>query len=188
MKKGGELMERNGIEVEQLVATIEAVKEHPDLAQFKFRSETTWLAGGRSETRIQSFYGTGQEDASRTEPFVLTADEPPVLLGTNAGPNAVELVLAALASCLSVGIAYNAAARGIVLQELTLHLEGDVDLRAFLGLSDTVRPGYEGVRVRYHIVSDASAAQLDSLMAHVEATSPLLDIIRHPLPVTLIAD
>ena len=74
------------------------------------------------------------------------------------------------------------------MQELTLHLEGDVDLRAFLGLSDTVRPGYEGVRVRYHIVSDASAAQLDSLMAHVEATSPLLDIIRHPLPVTLIAD
>lgn len=181
-------MERNGIAVEQLIGTIEAVKEHPELAQFKFRSETTWLVGGRSETRIQSFYGTGQEDASRSAPFVLTSDEPAVLLGTNAGPNAVELVLAALASCLSVGIAYNAAARGITLQEVTLHLEGDVDLQAFLGLSDAVRPGYEGVRVRYHIVSDASAEQLDALMAHVEATSPVLDIIRHPLPVTLIAD
>lgn len=181
-------MERNGIAVDQLVATSEAIQENPDLAQFRFRSQTQWLQGGHSETRIQSFYGAGQEDPSRQTPFVVVSDEPPVLLGTNQGPNAVELFLAALASCLSVGIAYNAAARGMRLQELRLEMEGDVDLQAFLGLSETVRPGYEEIRVRYHVVSDATADQWAKLMAHVEKTSPVLDMVRHPVPVTFVRD
>lgn len=81
-------MERSGIAVDQLVATSEAIQENPDLAQFRFRSQTQWLQGGHSETRIQSFYGAGQEDPSRQTPFVVVSDEPPVLLGTNQGPNA----------------------------------------------------------------------------------------------------
>lgn len=181
-------MERNGISLDQLTATIKAVQERTDLARFQFRSQTTWHNGGHSETSIQSFYGTGQEDTSRDSPFVIVSDEPPVLLGTNKGPNAVELVLAALASCLTVGIAYNAAARGITVQELTLNVEGDLDVQGFLGLSDSVRPGYEGVRVRYHVLSDASAEQLSDLMAHVQKTSPVLDIVRNPVPVTFVRE
>lgn len=181
-------MQRNGISLDQLMGTIQAVKEQPNLAQFQFRSQTAWQNGGHSETRIQSFYGTGQEDVSRDQAFVITSDEPPVLLGTNHGPNAVELVLAALASCLTVGIAYNAAARDITIQEVTLQIEGDLDLQAFLGLSATMRPGYEEIRVRYHVVSDASTEQLAALIAHVQATSPVLDIVRHPVPVTFVAE
>jgi uncharacterized OsmC-like protein len=181
-------MERNGISVDQLMDTIHAVQAQPDLARFQFRSQTTWKSGGVSETRIQSFYGTGHEDTSRDKPFVIVSDEPPILLGTNAGPNSVELVLAALAACLTVGIAYNAAARDITVQELTLSIEGDADLQAFLGLSETVRPGCEGIRVRYHAVSDASAAQWADLMAHVEKTSPIMDIVRNPVPVQLVAE
>jgi uncharacterized OsmC-like protein len=181
-------MERNGISVDQLTGTVEAVKAQPELARFQFRSKTTWAGGGHSEARIQSFYGTGHEDSSRGEPFVIVSDEPPVLLGTDYGPNAVELVLAALASCLTVGIVYSAAANDITIQELTLTLEGDLDLHGFLGLSETIRPGYEAIRVRYHIVSNASEEQLDDLMAHAKATSPVLDIVRNPVPVTFIAD
>jgi len=181
-------MERNGISVDQLMGTIEAVKAQPDLARFQFRSKTTWEGGGHSEARIQSFYGTGYEDSSRDEPFVIVSDEPPVLLGTDQGPNAVELVLAALASCLTVSIVYSTAANDITVQELTLTHEGDLDLHGFLGLSETVRPGYEAIRVRYHLVSDASAEQLDELMTHAKAISPVLDIVRNPVPVTFIAD
>lgn len=180
------MMERNGISLDQLQATGEAVTSQPGLAQFEFRSQTHWQQGGHSETRIQSFYGTGGEDTTRSTPFVVVSDEPVVLLGTDKGPNAVELVLAALASCLSVGIAYNAAARGITLTALTLTLSGDLDVQAFLGLSETVRPGYAGIQVGYHIESDASAQQLADLLTHVERTSPVLDIVRHPVPVTFV--
>jgi uncharacterized OsmC-like protein len=67
----------------------------------------------------------------------------------------VEAVLHALASCLAVGFIYNAAAQGINVESLSFDLEGDLDLRAFLGLSDQVRPGYENIRLTYRVKSDA---------------------------------
>jgi len=176
---------RNGIDVTQLVDTIEAIKKQPDLAKFQFRSHTTWEGGGRSRTQIKGFYGAGQEDTSREAPIELVGDEPPVLLGQNAGANAVEAVLHALASCLSVGFVYNAAAMGIEVSSLDFDLEGDLDLRAFLGLTDEVRPGYSGIRLTYRVTADAPREKLEELCEYVQRTSPVLDIIRNPVPVTV---
>ncbi len=131
------------------------------------------------------FYGAGQEDTSRTRPFVLEGDEPPVLLGTNAAPNAVETVLHALASCLAVGFVYNAAARGIRVDSLEFTLDGDVDLHGFLGLSDRVRPGYQGIRVAYRVKADAPREEIVALCDYVQKTSPVLDILRNAVPVTV---
>jgi uncharacterized OsmC-like protein len=175
----------NGVNVDQLVGTIDAIKANPGLARFKFRAENEWVNGGHSRTRIQSFYGAGTEDTSRSKPFVLEGDEPPVLLGENNGPNAVEAVLHALASCLAVGFIYNAAAQGIRVEALTFSLEGDLDLHAFLGLSDKVRPGYENIRLTYRVKSDAPREKLEALCEYVQKTSPVLDIIRNPVPVTI---
>lgn len=175
----------NGVNVDQLVGTIGAIQENPEIAKFQFRSNTKWVSGGHSRTTIQSFYGAGGEDTSRSEPFVLEGDEPPVLLGENAGPNAVEAVLHALASCLSVGYIYNAAALGIHIEDLEFELEGDIDLHGFLGLSETVRPGYENIKLTYHVTSDAPREKLEELCAYVQKTSPVLDIIRNPVPVSI---
>lgn len=175
----------NGVSTTQLVETIEAIQGQPDLARFQFRARNEWQSGGHSRTTIQGFHGAGREDESRTEPFVLEGDEPPVLLGTNRGPNAVEAVLHALASCIAVGFVYNAAARGIEVRSLDLDLEGEIDLHAFLGLSDEVRPGYEGVRMAYRVDCDATPEEVDELCAHVQRTSPVLDILRNPVPVTV---
>ncbi len=175
----------NGVDVAKLLATVAAIKAQPGLADFKFRAETDWKDGGHSRTRIQSFYGAGSEDASRSKPFVLEGDEPPVLLGGNAGPNAVEIVLAGLASCLAVGFAYNAAAQGIRIEEMNLRLEGDIDLQGFLGLSDTVRPGYRNILVSCRIRSDAPREKLLALGEYVQKTSPVLDIIRNPVTVSV---
>jgi uncharacterized OsmC-like protein len=175
----------NGVNVQQLVGTINAIQATPDLAQFKFRATNRWIAGGHSRTTIQSFYGAGSEDISRTAPFLLEGDEPPVLLGENAGPNAVETILHALASCLAVGFVYNAAAQGITVEDLEFDLEGDIDLHGFLGLSDTVRPGYQGIRLTYRVNSDAPREKLEALCEYVQKTSPVLDIIRNPVPVSI---
>jgi uncharacterized OsmC-like protein len=175
----------NGVNVDQLVTTVNAIQQNPDLARFQFRARNEWVGGGHSRTTIQGFYGAGQEDTSRSQPLILEGDEPPVLLGGNAGPNAVEAVLHALASCLAVGFIYNAAAQGINVESLSFDLEGDLDLRAFLGLSEAVRPGYEGIRLTYRVKSDAPREKIVDLCNYVQKTSPVLDIIRNPVPVTI---
>ena len=174
----------NGVDVTQLGRTVEAIQHDPTLAIFTFRATNDWLGGGHSRTRVQGFWGAGQEDTSRTEPFLVDGDEPPVLLGSNHGPNPVEAVLHALAACLAVGTAYNAAARGIEIRGLRFDLEGEVDLHGFLGLSAEVRPGYQNVRVTCHLESDAPEDQVAALWEHVQRTSPVLDILRHPVAVT----
>jgi uncharacterized OsmC-like protein len=168
------------------VATVNAIQQNSALARFQFRAHNEWSDGGHSRTTIQGFYGAGLEDSSRSHPFILEGDEPPLLLGSNAGPNAVEAVLHALASCLAVGFIYNAAAQGINVERLSFDLEGDLDLRAFLGLSDAVRPGYESIRLTYRVKSDASREKIVDLFDHVQKTSPVLDIIRNPVPVTIL--
>ncbi|UCG62253.1 MAG: OsmC family protein [Candidatus Zixiibacteriota bacterium] len=175
----------NGINVDQFMQTVNAIKDNPDLARFNFRATTTWMGGGHSKTTIKGFYGAGQEDTSRARPFVLEGDEPPVLLGQNKGPNAVESVLQALASCLVVGFSYNAAAQGINVKSIELDLDGQIDLHGFLGLSDRVRPGYEGIKLTYKTDCDASPEKVAELWAHVQKTSPVLDILRNPVPVTI---
>ena len=175
----------NGVNVSQLVETINAVKREPNIADFKFNSVTTWVNGGHCQTKIQSFTSANIEDKSRDKPFMLNADEPPLLLGENHGPNAVEALLHALGSCLSVGIVYNAAARNINVKSLSFDIEGTLNLHSFLGLSETIRPGYSNIQVKMHIDTDASQDKIEELCKYVEKTSPIMDCLRNPVPVTL---
>lgn len=175
----------NGVDLDQLIGTINVIKETPEVAQFTFRAHNEWVNGGHSRTDIQDFYGAIQEDSSRSEPFVIEGDEPPVLLGENHGPNAVEMILHALASCLAVGFVYNAAAQGITVESLEFDLEGDINLHGFLGLAQDVRPGYENITLTYHVKSDAPREKILELCEYVQKTSPVLDIIRNPVPVTV---
>ena len=137
----------NGVDLDRLSGTIDAVTADPALARFQFRARNHWIDGGYSRTTIKDFYGAGQEDATRTQPFTVDSDEPPVLLGQNRAPNTAEYVLHALAACVSGTIVYHAAARGIALDGLETTIHGDLDLRGFLGLDSNVRPGYEQIQV-----------------------------------------
>ena len=175
----------NGVNVDQLVQTVNLIKDKPDIAKFTFRAKNEWINGGHSKTTIGGFYGAGQEDSSRKEPFVLEGDEPSILLGENHGPNAVEAVLYALASCLAVGFVYNATAKGIKVESLEFNLEGDLDLHGFLGLSETIRPGYQNIKVNYKVKADASREKLEELCEYVQKTSPVLDIIKNQVSVSI---
>jgi uncharacterized OsmC-like protein len=175
---------RNGIDVGALLETIEAVKADPELARFTFRARTSWQEGTRSRAEIGSFRHAGKEDETREEPFSLVGDEPPVLLGRNAGPNAVELVLAALGFCYSVGYVANAAARGIEIEEMSYELEGDLDVRSFLGLEGGARPGFTEIRAKARVKAPgASEQELKELCTYVQETSPVRDVLANPVPV-----
>jgi uncharacterized OsmC-like protein len=169
----------NGVNVTALFDTITAVKDDRELAKFQFRAANQWINGGRNRSTIQAFYGCRAEDSTRAAPFVLEADEPPVLLGEDSGANPVEHVLHALAACLTTTMVYHAAARGIEIQAADSRLEGDLDLRGFLGLSQDVRKGYHEIRVRMRVQSKATPATLRELAQF----SPVFDIVSNSLPV-----
>lgn len=171
----------NGVNVEQLRSSISAIQGDPGLAEFQFRASNSWVLGGHNRTTIKEFYGVGTEDTTRVEPFVLDADEPPVLLGKDHGANPAEFVLHALASCLTTSMVYHAAAQGITIDSVESRLEGNLDLRGFLGLSNKVRPGYKDLRVHFTVKSDAPAETLKELMKH----SPVFDIVTNPVPVAI---
>lgn len=78
-------------------------------------------------------------------------------------------------------MAYHAAVRGIEIDSISSELEGDLDLRGFLGLSDDVRKGYHHVRVAMTVKSDAPAKQLKELAMF----SPVYDMVSSSLPVEL---
>jgi uncharacterized OsmC-like protein len=174
----------NGVDLDRLGATIEHVSADPTLARFQFRARNQWVDGGHNRTTIKGFYGAGQEDTSRTEPFVLDADEPPLLLGENRGPNAGEYLLQALAACLTGTIVYHAAARGIVLDGLECTIEGDVDVQGFLGLDEKVRPGFQQIRVAFKASGEFDDDQLAEL-ARLASYSPVRDTVSNPVPVAV---
>lgn len=175
---------RNGVDVDRLVATIGAVQQDPSLARLTFRARSEWEIGARNRGTIQEFVQAGSPTTERPEPFRLIGDEPPVLLGTNAGPNAVELVLQALAFCYAVGYIYNAAARGIEVTELRYEIEGDLDLHRFLGLGGP-RAGFSEIRAKGWVRSpNATPEQLEELCQYVQDTSPVRDILAAPIPVS----
>ncbi len=175
---------RNGINVDQLMETIEATQSDPAVGTFTFRASSSWQDGTHSIGRIQGFTHAGEEDTTRAEPFVLHGDEPPVLLGDNRGPNAVELVLQALAFCYAVGYVANAAAQGIEIERMDYEVEGDFDARAFLG-QDGERPGFTQIRVTGTVSSpNATDEQLTELCQYVQDTSPVRDVLANPVPVS----
>lgn len=170
----------NGVNTTQLISTIDAIKEAPDLASFKFRAKNEWVDGTQNVATITSFYGACQE-TERSEPFRFLADEPLVLCGKDEGANPVEFLLSALSMCVTTSIVAHAAARGIKIEAIESDLEGDLDVRGFLGMSATIRKGYQSIRMHMRIKTAGSADVLRQLAQF----SPVYDVVSRSVPVDL---
>jgi uncharacterized OsmC-like protein len=143
----------NGIHLETLQGTVNAIDQEPELGKCKFRARNTWLGGNHNCTTVTGFYGAKQEIAHKQQ-FELHADEPPILAGNDAGANPVEHLLNALAACVTTSMVAHAAVRGIHIEELESELEGDIDLRGFLGLDNDVPKGFTDIRIRFRVKAD----------------------------------
>lgn len=177
----------NGVDTPTLFATINAVKEQPELARFTFRASNTWLSGTHSRSRVEMFDGAGGQHRHIREAS-FDADHPEVLVGTDQGPAPVEYLLYGLAACLTAGIGNIAAARGVTLTEVTSTLEGDIDLRGILGISDEVRNGYEGIRVAFSIKGEAPPEKLRQIVEQSTARSAVYDVLSNGVPVSVTVD
>ena len=131
---------RNGVDTAKLFATVDAVKAHPEAARFRFSVHNRWISGSHNRNQVSTFFGVGAEQ-QHAATFAIDADHPAVLVGEDHAPTPAELLLAALASCLTSGLGNIAGVRKVTLQSVESWVEGDIDLRGVLGLSDQVRVG-----------------------------------------------
>ncbi|MDA0160921.1 OsmC family protein [Solirubrobacter ginsenosidimutans] len=174
---------RNGVDSTQLYDTLDAIKAEPALGVFQFRAHNQWVDGAHSQSSIQVFYGAGEENVSRAEAFTVDAGEPAVLLGADTGPNPAEYLLHALAASLTTTLVYAAAARKIKLTAVESILEGDMDVRGALGLSDEARNGFTKIRVTFIVEGDAPDDTLHELVEHAQARSAVFDMVANGVPV-----
>jgi len=175
----------NGLDTLVMGQTIEAIQRDRALARFEFRAANQWLGGAMNRSTIQGFFGAGAEDKSRTQPFNLVADEPPVLLGQNEGPNPGEYLLHAIAACVTTTTVLHAAARGIRIESMSSEVSGDVDAQGLLDFDKSVPAGFLQITMRVKIEADCTDAELDELLAFVRTHSPVADTVSRPVPVKL---
>jgi uncharacterized OsmC-like protein len=176
---------RNGVDTQQMYGTLDAIKAQPELGRFEFRARNEWIAGAHNRSTIQGFYGAGQEDASRTQAFVVDAGEPAVLLGTDTGANPVEYLLHALAACLTTSIVYVAAARKVRLTSVESTLVGEMDVRGALGVSDEVRNGFERIGITFRVTGEAPDEKLREVVERAQARSAVFDMVTNGVRVDL---
>ena len=185
--KSRERVPMNGVDTPTLFATINAVKGQPELAKFRFTATNTWMTGTHSRSRIELFSGAGAEHKHAGD-VVFDADHPAVLVGKDAAPTPVEFLLHAIASCITAGIGNIAAARGVKLTSVESTVEGDIDLRGILGLSDEVRNGYQQMRLNFRIKGDASPEKLQEIVEQATARSAVYDVLTNGIPVAITTD
>ena len=159
----------NGINLELLQAAVDGIKKDSTKANTHWEVATHWRGGTRSDSHVARCLLGGEEIK---KDFTIKVDEPVQLCWTNQFANPQEYLLAALNACMIVGYVANCAHEGIELEELRIETEGDIDLRGFLALDPTVKPGYEQLRYTVHIKGNATPEQFEKIHRNVMATSP----------------
>ena len=174
----------NGVNTAALLGARDALREAPEAAQFTWRATSEWIGGTYSRQTIEHFQGLGGAQQHK-KAFVLEGDHPEVFASEDRGPTPVETVLAALAGCLTAGVAAVAQNRGIQLRSVKAIVEGDHDILGILGGDPEVRNGFNDVRVTFDIDADASKEDIAALVAQSQKRSAVFDALTNPTNVSV---
>jgi uncharacterized OsmC-like protein len=174
----------NGVNTAALLGARDALREAPEAAQFTWKATSEWITGTHSRQTIEHFQGLGAAQQHNTA-FVLEGDHPNVFASEDKAPTPVETVLAALAGCLTAGVAAVAQNRGIQLRSVKAVVEGDHDILGILGGDPEVRNGFNDVRVTFDIDADASKEEIAALVAQSQKRSAVFDALTNPTNVTV---
>ncbi|OZM71436.1 osmotically inducible protein OsmC [Amycolatopsis antarctica] len=148
-----------------------AVDNDPRKAAASFTTHATLVPHTRTRVDV------------RVRDHKVTVDEPAALGGEDTAANPVEYALASLGSCQVITYQFWAARLGIPLDAVEVTVEGDLDLRGFLGFSFSARPGFSGISVRVELSGPADAEQYAELRRQVDEHCPVLDLFRNETPV-----
>jgi uncharacterized OsmC-like protein len=174
----------NGVNVQALLDAREALRGAPEAAKFTWRASCKWQNGTHSNTKVNGFFGLGQEQQHKTETS-FSADHPEIFASEDKGITPIEYVLVGLASCLTAGVAAVAQNRGVQLRSVESKREGKMDLRGILGIDADVRNGYDDIKVSFKIDADAPKKEIEAIVAQSQKRSAVYDVITNPVNVTV---
>ena len=169
----------NGVNVEALLGAREALTQAPPAAQFTWRANCEWFDGAHSRSTINGFFGLGEEQ-TRAQGFAVESDHPALFAASDKAATPLEIVLAALASCLTGGVASVAQHRGVQLRSVKVDVEGDMDMSGVLGIDPDIRNGFSAIRVTFHIDADASPEEIAGIVSQSQKRSAIYDVITNP--------
>jgi uncharacterized OsmC-like protein len=145
-------------------------KADPSTGKKTLRAKTVCESGFRNMTYVR-------------ELAPMLVGEPPALLGDDAAPNPSEAALAALGSCISVGMLANATHRGVTLTKIEVEMEGDIDISAVWGVGDIPEekvPGFTAVRCKVTLAGDTDDKTLQEIHDNAIIWSPVVNTFRRP--------
>ncbi len=174
----------NGVNVQALLDARGVLAGAPEAAQFTWRASSKWEHGVHSTTKIQNFFGLGEEQSHKTE-TVFDADHPAVFAAQDNGITPIEYLLVGLASCLTAGVASVAQNRGIQLHSVESTVEGNHDIRGILGVDSDVRNGFNDIKITFNIDADATKQEIEALVAQSQKRSAVFDALTNPTDVTV---
>lgn len=159
------------------------------LAELMRKYQAVAHSGQVDECREPIVGSTVQQGGMRSEGrfgrHVVIVDEPKGFGGEDSAANPAEVLLAALGTSLSVTLRCHAALLGIAVGRITVDLAGDLDIRGFFDADPAVRSGFQDIRLKVAIESQATPDQLSRLLAAADRGCPMLDTCRGTTPITI---
>ncbi len=138
--------------------------------------------------RAQGRLGDGVTCKLETGRALVTAGLHPATGGTGLGACSGDMLLEALVACAGVTLNAVATALGIALRDAQLEAEGDLDFRGTLGVAKEVPVGFQRIRLKFKLDTDASDEQLDTLLRLTERYCVILQTLKNPPVLTAIRE
>ena len=171
----------NGIDTKAVKNVMDQVSQDPSQGIVQFNATSHWKGGAKCETHIDGWELSGQRLA---KDFTIHIDEPNELFGSNTAPNPQETLMAAVNACMMATYVACCAMRGIELEHLEIEMKGQLDLRGFLGLDESVKPGYDELEYIVRIKGNGTAEQFNEIHQWVMQTSPNYWNMANPIRLT----
>lgn len=151
------------LDIDTYNATRAHVAQNPEDGQGSFETVTHWRDGAQAVTQARS--------------FTIETDEPTALGGRDQQIDPMELLLASLGTCLTIGWVNQANFKGLDYRDLKIRVHAPFDLRGYLGVDDEVRPGFTEITYTVEVDADADADTLEEIRRAAETSSPMFDNI-----------
>ncbi len=157
------------LDMDTFEQTKEAIRNDPNLGKGTFSAVTEWMDGSLARTTARS--------------FTIETDEPTPLGGTDKAIDPMELLLAAVGTCLQIGWVTHANRRRVDFRSLRIETRGDYDLSGYLAIDKSIPPGFLNISYTVEVDTDADPAILEEIRAAAENGSPVTQNVLKGTPI-----
>ena len=166
----------NNLNIAGLSEYANEVKESNIEGKASYGVVLDWVSGTKSKVKTKNMV-LGKHKLVRDFEFII--DEPTQLLGVNCAPNPAEYMLGGLAGCMATIFMTGATLMNIEVDQLQLEIDGELDLRGFLGVDKDIDPGFPELKFIFNVKGSGTQDQYNALMERVIKHSPNFNTIKN---------